>query len=66
MSHASATFTSLYKLIHCATLVSIMNTVLYGVCVNDLFIHDHVASTLEHAELESIIFNAIKVGVPTM
>ena len=51
MSHASATFTSLYKLIHCATLVSIMNTVLYGVCVNvDLFIHDHVASTLEHAE----------------
>ena len=30
----------------------------------DLLIHDHVASTLEHAE--TVIFNAIKVGVPTM
>ena len=28
-----------------------MYTVLYGVCVNaDLLIHDHVASTLQHAE----------------
>ena len=31
--------------------MSIMYTVLYGVCVNaTLLIHDHVASTLEHAE----------------
>ena len=32
-------------------ILSIMYTVLYGVCVNaDLLIHDHFASTLEHAE----------------
>ena len=39
------------------TLVSIMYTVLYGVCLNvDLFIHDRVAtSTLEHAESQQYL-----------
>ena len=65
MSNASVTFTScIFILQQCLPLkcslckeyqlVSIMYTVLYCVCMNtDLLIHDHVASTLEHAERDS-------------
>ena len=66
MSNASVTFTScIFILQQCLPLkcslckeVSIgeyhVYTVLYCVCMNtDLLIHDHVASTLEHAERDS-------------
>ena len=47
--------------------MSVIHSVLYSVCMNaDLLIHDHIANTLEHAEIHAVIFNAIKVGVPTM